>query len=212
MDTAMIEEPKLICQERPSDLLKGINAQYNTLSQSLLDPSASLLNSLINKMQTPSQASPSFRLNASANINTDNISKLLNQNPLNQLKTSLLLFANKGLMGQMEAPGLQNTANASSILNMPQKLASCEDPFGLNLTSLYANNTNNLFNLYGYPSLIGGSEHFLHGISQLQTQLNEQTLKGLPLFGHSMFNQLNVPERKEVSSRIIDENVDLKKF
>jgi len=207
----LFENFKLFPQEDKSLPLKDTITKINLVSSSETSPS--FLSTLSNKVQ-PSQISPSFRFNTSANINSD-ISKLISPNSLNQLKSSLSLLANqaKPTINSTNTPTIQSILNNSNINSKVQKMGELDDSMRLkylaNLCSL--NSGEKLFNTFAYPHFFNNPNYFLQHASRLHTCLGEQVSKSIPLLSHSIFSELRSTENNEFRSRILEKDVEIRK-
>lgn len=193
------------------------NLKANTLkigfgTKTSPESSPSFTSSLSNKVQTTSQISPSFRLNTSATVNTENISKLLSPNNLNQLQVSLNLLNHKGKAD----PSPKNTPNYIPSSNLTSKCPNVpenEDAVRLKYLSSLCNlnNSDNIFNKLGYSLLFNNPSFLLQNTTRLPSLVTESTSKNIPPLGHSIFPELKSNEKSEFHSMMVEKDIELRK-
>ncbi len=203
LKTSVSETFKFPLLEDRSHPLKPNTLKIGFGTKSSPDSSPSFTSSLSNKVQTTSQISPSFRLNTSATVNTENIAKLLSPNNLNQLQVSLNLLNHKGKAD----PSPKNTPSympSSNLTNKCPNVPESEDAVRLKYLSSLCNlnNSDNIFNKLGYSLLFNNPSFLLQNTARLPSLVTDQTSsKGIPPLNHSLFTELKSNDHQDIELR-----------
>ena len=208
LKTTLSETFKFPVLEDRSHNLKTNTLKIGFGTKSSPESSPSFTSSLSNKVQTTSQISPSFRLNSSATVNTENIAKLLSPNNLNQLQVSLNLLNHKGKAD----PSPKNTPSyipSSNLSNKCPNVPENEDAVRLKYLSSLCNlnNSDNIFNKLGYSLLFNNPSFLLQTTARLPSLVTEQTAKNIPPLNHSIFPELKSNDH----SIMLEKDIELRK-